>query len=147
MIAAFLVLLRLHSLPSPPPQAAMGRVVIDDRTKVVSAESSGEAESLASEDHGPVELVSLPPPQAKSVTPQGWRRTDQGWEDVSAWRRPARPLGVIVLEQELRERGWLMDVLGELRAIPPLGFALLQLVIVWAIVAVSRSERQRRFGA
>jgi hypothetical protein len=88
------------------------------------------------------ELVYLTTRRPNPIAPHGWRRTDLGWEDVSTWRRRPRPLGEIVMAQEAREPSWMKWALEELRQVPPLAFAMLQIAAISGIIGVSRTERR-----
>lgn len=88
------------------------------------------------------ELVYLPVRSPNPIAPQGWRRTDRGWEHVSTWPKPGRPLGEIVREQEQREPRWLSNVLTEVRQLPPLTFAALQIVAIAGVVRLSFRSRR-----
>jgi hypothetical protein len=87
------------------------------------------------------ELVYLPTKSPNPVPPNGWRRTELGWENVSTWPKPGRPLGAIVNEQELREPRWFNHVLSQVRQLPPLTFAALQVATIAIVVRLSRRRR------
>ena len=108
-----------------------------------------EGVAVMEEDQLPpeTELISLSNSHGNAVAPQGWRRTDLGWEHVSTWRPVARPLGEIVLAQEAREPAWVKGTLAEVRQMPPLAFAFLQIAAIAGIFAVSRHERRVRVKA
>jgi hypothetical protein len=99
----------------------------------------------------PFELaMSVPPetapvlPTSRSrhaVAPEGWRRTARGWEHVSTWPALPRPLGEIIRHQQDREPLWIQFILGTLRNVPPLAFALLQIVTVAAIVMLAKPRK------
>ncbi len=80
--------------------------------------------------------------QPRAVAPQGWRRTNRGWEHVSTWRRPSRDLAEIIRLQETREPAWIRSILAGLRGIPPLVYAFIQVGAIAAIVHVTRRGEQ-----
>ncbi len=76
-----------------------------------------------------------------SIPPQGWRRTANGWENVSQWRsRPTLPLAELILIQKGREPAWIQHVLQLLRDVSPLTYALLQITTIAAIVWIAESR-------
>jgi hypothetical protein len=83
------------------------------------------------------ELILLTSRPANPIAPQGWRRTDQGWEHVSTWSLP-RPLGEIIEGQRDREPAWLQLTLARLRDVPPLVFGMLQIAAIALIVRFTR---------
>ena len=87
------------------------------------------------------ELLLLTSRHPIPVAPEGWRRTDKGWEHVSTWRSMPRPLGEIIKSQVEREPAWLQLTLAKLRNVPPLIFALIQLTAITAIVNTSRNKK------
>ena len=80
--------------------------------------------------------------QGHAVPPEGWRRTKDGWEHVSTWRPTARPLGEIVLQQEMREPKWMKSALAGVRGIPPLAFGLFQITAIAVIVNVTQRRNE-----
>ena len=81
-------------------------------------------------------------PEIHAVPPEGWRHSKDGWEHVSTWRQTPRPLGEIVMEQEMREPKWMKSALASVRGIPPLAFGLFQIAAIALIVNVTRREVQ-----
>ena len=77
-------------------------------------------------------------PGIRSVPPEGWRRTRNGWEHVSSWMTSQTPLSELVETQQDREPAWMRSVLGTLRSIPPLAFAAIQLGLIAVIVRLTR---------
>ena len=108
--------------------------------------------TFPSEDVSPQDVKTLLPPETElvllssrrpnPVAPEGWRRTDQGWEHVSTWRPAARPLGEIIETQVDQEPAWMRDLLERLRKVPPLMFALIQITAIAAIVNVARNQSE-----
>ena len=70
------------------------------------------------------------------VVPRGWRRTAHGWEDVSNWPG-RRSLGEIISLQRDREPAWIRFTLASLREVPPLLFALVQIIAIVLIMAAA----------
>ena len=83
------------------------------------------------------ELVLLPSRSPNPISPRGWRRTAQGWEHAGSWSIP-RPLGEIITSQRSREPAWMQFTLAKLRGVPPLLFAMLQIIFVAMILSVAR---------
>ena len=83
-------------------------------------------------------------PNAVSVSPEGWRRTSQGWEHVSTWRSiETRSLGEIIDGQLKTEPAWVQFTLEKLRNVPPLMFAVLQITLIAVVVNVFREQTER----
>ena len=61
-----------------------------------------------------------------------------GWENTSSWRLATRSLAEIVIAQQSREPKWMNQLLGGVRRVPPLAYALLQIAAIAGIVALSR---------
>lgn len=80
--------------------------------------------------------------QGIAVPPEGWRRTKDGWEHVSTWRPAPRPLGEIVLEQEMREPTWMKSALAGVRGIPPLAFSLFQITAIAVVVNLTKRREK-----
>jgi hypothetical protein len=93
------------------------------------------------------ELVYLPTRSPNPVAPQGWRRTDRGWENASSWRLAARSLAEIVKAQESREPMWMNRLLAGLRGVPPLAYAFLQIAAIAGIIAISRRAKPKSHDA
>lgn len=106
------------------------------------ARSAGQAESSELAALPPeTDLVLLTSRDLNPIAPQGWRRTARGWEHVSSWSMP-RPLGEIIASQRSREPVWMQMTLAKLRNVPPLFFALLQIIAVAVIVAIARRRSE-----
>ncbi|QDT03440.1 hypothetical protein K227x_18230 [Rubripirellula lacrimiformis] len=121
IIASFLWLLSNDAPTHPIP--SLGAISILPTTSVAS-----------SADTPPI--VSRP--IAKS--PEGWRRTSNGWEHTSTWAPVARTLGEWIAEQQTREPQWVQRLLAELRQTPPLIFALCQITAIVAVVVLTENE-------
>ncbi len=152
-LAIFLVLLRM---PSTQPREREARADLSEpkdpqpgehplsssdsslRSGDPSLRSGGEA-SLPPE----TEVIYLQTRSANPVPPQGWRRTDRGWEHVSTWRKIGRPLAEIVMDQQKREPGWVNSGLASIRELPPLAFAMLQITAISAIFWLAGRDRRR----
>ena len=75
---------------------------------------------------------------AGSIPPQGWRRTANGWENVSQWRvRPTQPLAELIRIQKGREPVWVQNGMQLVRDVSPLTYALLQITTIAAIVWIA----------
>lgn len=135
-ISCFLVALRDQtSLPfvSLGQLQADQLVAVRDETGVPTGDKSS---TLPPE----TELVLLDKRRPNPVAPTGWRRTAQGWEDVSTWRPAPRPLGEIIATQVDREPVWAREILGRLRGVPPLMFAMVQITAIAAIVRFAKNR-------
>lgn len=75
---------------------------------------------------------------ANPLDPEGWRRTANGWEHVSTWPPPPRPLGDWIASQQAREPKWVQRTLAELRETPPLIFAMIQITAIAAVVVFTQ---------
>ena len=143
-LAAFLVLLRM---PSAQPREREARKELAElREDLRSSDPSnglGDEASLPPE----TEVIYLQARGANPVPPQGWRRTDRGWEHVSTWRRIGRPLAEIVMDQQDREPGWVNSGLARIRELPPLAFAMLQITAISAIFWLAGRDRRRSSDA
>ena len=78
---------------------------------------------------------------AVAVIPHGWRRTRDGWEDSSTWVSRAQPLGEIIRSQQQREPALMQRILATVCAVPPLLYALAQVLAIAAIVRWTRRDR------
>jgi hypothetical protein len=125
-IVCFLLAIRFET---SVPVAAMNQGARDDQAELATV--------LPPNTEG----VLLSSRSRSAVAPEGWRRTDQGWEDVSTWPALQRPLGEIIRHQEEREPAWIQFVLATLRDVPPLAFALLQVSMVAAIVILAKRRK------
>ena len=76
-----------------------------------------------------------------SVSPQGWRRTANGWEHSSQWRALSLSLNDLILAQQQREPAWVQGALQRVRSLPPLVFCAMQLAMVALIVWVSETKK------
>ena len=133
-ILCFLVAIRNES---PVPFAAMSHVQADQSLTLQSADLPPEVGAAMPPE---TELVLLDARRPNPVAPEGWRRTDQGWEHVSTWRPMPRPLDEIIETQVQQESVWIRFILARLRRVPPLMFALIQITAVAAIVNVARKR-------
>ena len=138
-LAAFLLLLRM---PSTQPRAQQARADLAERPGDLQ---SGDPSIGSEEGSLPPEtkIIYLHAREANPVSPQGWRRTDRGWEHVSTWRKFGRPLAEIVMDQQEREPGWIKSGLASIRKLPPLAFAMLQITAISAIFWLSQRDRRR----
>lgn len=111
-------------LPVMPKATMVGadNVVVGENT---NGETPNQPSSAA--QHSPV-----------AVLPEGWRRTNRGWEHVSTWR-PARPL-MVAESTYSGESTWIQITLDKIHDVPPLIFALGQLTLVAVIVNVGHRE-------
>lgn len=118
----------------------------------ISQVQADQSVALRSADLPPEDLGTALPPETKlvllgsrrpnPVAPEGWRRTDQGWEHVSTWRPIPRPLDEIIATQVDREPAWIRNILDRLRSVPPLMFALIQVTAIAAIVNVAGNKNR-----
>lgn len=143
-LAAFLILLRM---PSTEPREREARADLSEHLD----DPLSSDPSISSDEEAPLppetEVIYLRSRRANPVPPQGWRRTDRGWEDVSTWRKIGRPLAEIVIAQQNREPGWVSSGLARIRELPPLAFAMLQIAAVSAIFWLARRDRRRSLDA
>jgi hypothetical protein len=84
-----------------------------------------------------IRLAQIHGGQLISVPPTGWRRTRNGWENTATWRPTLASLGDIVRQQQQREPIWMRNVLSQVRSVPPWAVAILQIVAVVVVLAVS----------
>lgn len=103
-----------------------------------SPQLSASTESVADQQRGPV--VAFDPSLPRSVMPEGWRRTRDGWEHVSTWTS-LRSINELILQQRESEPVWAQLVFAKLRGISPLAIALMQVTAIAAIVNVARTRR------
>jgi hypothetical protein len=78
--------------------------------------------------------------RASPLDPDGWRRTTNGWEHISTWPPPPRPLAEWIHSQQTREPIWVQRTLAELRQTPPLVFALIQITAIVAVVVITEKK-------
>lgn len=88
------------------------------------------------------EKVLLSSRDPNPVLPQGWRRTRDGWEDVSTWTKTGKNINDLIAEQKSQEPAWIRIVFSKIRAISPLMIALMQVSVVATIVNVARSRKE-----
>lgn len=86
----------------------------------------------------------------KSVPPSGWRRTNRGWEKVDLWAKqfphlygPERTLDDWINHHQQERPSWIELSFAQLRRIPPLGIAGLQVIAIWLIARQAQSARRR----
>jgi hypothetical protein len=127
-ILGFLLIIRFEGID---PLEAMKTARADHSEVATSSQLPAEREFA--------QLTSRSP---DPIAPQGWRRTEQGWEDVSKWPPLPRPLGEIILGQQEREPAWIQFSLATVRGIPPLAFAMLQIAAIAVVVNLSRRRRK-----
>lgn len=135
-ILCFLIAIRNET---PVPFATMSQVQAD---QAVAVHSERPPEDVWTALPPETELVLLGSRRPNPVAPEGWRRTDQGWEHVSTWRPIPRPLGEIIETQLDQEPAWVRFILDRLRSVPPLMFALIQITAIAAIVNVARNKNE-----
>ena len=142
-LPALLVLLRM---PLTPPREQQARADLSERREDLRPgdRSLGWDDSSLPPE---TEVIYLQTRKANPVPPQGWRRTDRGWEHVSTWRKLGRPLAEIVMDQQEREPGWVKSGLASIRELPPLAFAMLQVTAISAIFWLSQRDRRRSSDA
>ncbi|MEM8910630.1 MAG: hypothetical protein AAGC97_02590 [Planctomycetota bacterium] len=88
----------------------------------------------------PVDPSTLPV-QGRAVPPVGWRRTADGWQHVSTWLMTGRPsLGQLIHTQRKQEPVWMQQWMQAIRQVPPQWFAMGQIALIIAVVAVARSR-------
>ena len=82
-------------------------------------------------------------PGVRSVPPSNWRRTSRGWEHIGTW--PAaesaalKPsLAELVRDQEASEPEWMKRSFRTLQMVPPLAFAVLQVIAIGFICQLGR---------
>jgi hypothetical protein len=119
-----------------------------EQATTLSAAKRAQADSPT-----PAIMVSDSPPETQAVlltstspiarAPEGWRRTEQGWEHVSNWSLP-RSLGDIIESQQRREPVWAQFTLDLLNAVPPLVYGLIQIAAITVIVNIG--GRRKRGG-
>lgn len=138
MVLMFVVLVRAQS-----PQIPDSVNDLEHQASAQTGSSRVETRDATSKELPPeTELIYLHRSPANPVAPTGWRRTQNGWEDVSTWPAMAPSLPEIVMRQELQESAWLRDSLRTLRRVPPLVFAMLQLAAVAVIVGRPNDPRR-----
>jgi hypothetical protein len=138
-VLAILCFLAAIRNESPVPFATMRQVQADQSLTLQSADLSPDVGTAMPPE---TELVLLDSRRPNPVAPEGWRRTDQGWEHVSTWRPMPRPLDEIIETQVDQEPAWVRFILDRLRSVPPLMFALIQITAIAAIVNVARNRRE-----
>lgn len=87
--------------------------------------------------------------QPKSVPPSGWRRTNRGWEKVDLWAKqfpdlygPERTLDDWISHHQQERPIWIELSFAQLRRMPPLGIAGLQVIAIWLITRQARSPHR-----
>lgn len=93
--------------------------------------------------------------QPKAVPPSGWRRTNRGWEKVDSWAKQfphlygpsavasSRTLEDWIDHHQQERPGWVELSFAQLRRIPPLGIAGLQIIAIWLISRQARPQLAR----
>ncbi len=77
---------------------------------------------------------------ARSVPPQGWRRTTHGWEQLEA--DPGWMINEwIRYQKEEESQNWLLGVFDSLSVVHPVSFAAGQLAVAFFLASVSRERR------
>lgn len=83
--------------------------------------------------------------EAAEVPQFGWRRTSRGWEEVETWpvtnSPPRRSIDDWIAVQVAAEPAWLQTTFATIRRIPPLTFALLQVVAIGVIAGLGSRRR------
>ncbi len=136
-ILCFLIAIRNET---PVPFVTMSQVRADQSMALPSADL--QREDLVTALPPETELVLLGSRRPNPVAPEGWRRTDQGWEHVSTWRPIPRPLDEIIETQVDRSPPGFDTYLIRLRSVPPLMFALIQITAIATIVNVARNKNE-----
>lgn len=80
-----------------------------------------------------------------AIIPQGWRRTQDGWEHTTTWRTRIWPRAVD-LDESPAQPWWIQGTLAMLRAVPPLVFAIVQIALIAIIVAAASRLKRRSVG-
>jgi hypothetical protein len=76
-----------------------------------------------------------------AVLPEGWRRTNRGWEHVSTWRPMIEPMEPV---QDNVRATWLDALLNKLHDVPPWMFAVLQITAIAVIVNLTKGHDPER---
>lgn len=74
----------------------------------------------------------------KSVPPQGWRRTNRGWEHVNSWKSPTISMDSLMQTQAAREPVLARDLLTKVSKLSPVTFAVCQVVAILAIAWLAK---------
>ncbi len=87
-----------------------------------------------------------------SVPPEGWRRTNRGWEHVSSWTSPTESIASLMETQAAREPAFARGLLAQVSKLSPVTFAMCQVVAILAIAWVAtlipqKAQRETRDAA
>ena len=105
-----------------------------------SANATGSANTA-----GPIASVSVAVDEDAFSTdahvPVGWRRTANGWENTSNWLSPHKSIDTWIEEQTSREPAWAQRTMAIIRNTPPLVFAMLQVLLITAVVLITTRKK------
>ncbi|MGB7324853.1 MAG: hypothetical protein WBD31_08265 [Rubripirellula sp.] len=108
-----------------------------DRTFIQSVSATAPAD-VPPADVPPVDVA----PGVVSHLPEGWRRTDNGWEHTSTWTPVTRHLSEWIESQQAREPLWAQRLLASLRDTPPLIYAMCQITAITAVVVLTQRREE-----
>lgn len=121
------------------PMIAVAIAFSNVKTSVVSADRHRypvvEVTTVAfSEDPASASASSI-----VAVAPSGWRKTKDGWEDVSKWTEgPSVTMRQSLLDKQTRPKGGLEASIESISSIAPWNIAIFQLLAITLIFTVSR---------
>ena len=81
-----------------------------------------------------------------SVPPEGWRRTNRGWEHVSSWASPTKSIDSLMETQAAREPAFARGLLAQVSKLSPVTFAMCQVVAILAIAWLATLVPQKAHG-
>ena len=88
--------------------------------------------------------ASTEPTKIQLSTPDGWRRTVNGWEHTSTWfQRYPVDINVLIQNQQDAEPVWMRASLGAVRQIGPIKTAVIQIALIGMILCLHRTQNQR----
>jgi len=129
--------------------------VLQSGTRKPGPGSTSLAKETVVEKEAFVDSASMPPSidaptpgkigttRGVSIPPSDWRRTSRGWEHIGTWptveNTTLKPsLAELVRTQEAKEPAWMKLAFGKLQRVPPLVFALLQIIAIGFICQLGR---------
>ncbi|MEM8670839.1 MAG: hypothetical protein AAGG48_25145 [Planctomycetota bacterium] len=87
--------------------------------------------------------VSAVQSESNAITPEGWRRTNRGWEHTSRWMLPTESQHRFPIADASLEPAWTSLNSNPVPRAVPLAIALAQIGLIVTIFRASRTRRAR----